>query len=224
MSKADILIVEDESIVASEIEIYLAGEGYHIVDVCSSADEAYDAAIGNHVDLILMDIALIESSGIEASRRIKEVKDVPIIFLTAFMDEETIDRAIEVHPVAYLTKPFSYLELTTAIKIGLKQTQEADALPDGAIKIDQEFTFSPLSSELIHCHEPIRLTKKEKVLLQLFLDKPNQLISNELIEYTVWEDKVVNDNARRVLISRLRSKLKHKFIKAFSMEGYIFKG
>jgi len=222
--KADILIVEDESIVAMEIEEYLTDRGHRVIDICSSADEAYTMAVDNDIDLILMDIALIESSGIDASRRIREVKeDIPIIFLTAFMDEEMIDRAIEINPVAYITKPFNFQELMIAIKIALKQNNKSYNISQDTVKIDNEFSFNLIRSELIFCGEAIRLTKKEKTLLQLFLDKSNQIISNELIEYTVWGDTIVNDNARRILISRLRAKLKHKFIQAFSLEGYIFR-
>ena len=224
MSRAKILIVEDESIVAMEIEELLE-EDYEIVAICSNADEAYSVAISREIDLILMDISLENGScGIEASRRVKEIKiDMPIIFLTAFMDDETIDRAIEVNPVAYITKPFHHIELFTAIKIALRQRKESYNFPKGAIKIDSEFSFNTNRSELLYCEEPIHLTKKERDLLQLFLDKPNQLISNELIEHIVWQDKFVNDNARRVLMSRLRAKLKHKFIETYSMEGYIFR-
>jgi len=214
MMCANILIVEDESIVAMEIEEYLLNEGYSIVAVCSNAKDAYETAINNQVDLILMDISLMDSSnGIEAGKQIKKVKEnIPIIFLTSFMDEYTIDKAIEIDPVAYLSKPFNQQELLASIKIALRHRGVSKDVEHTTIKIDDEFSFYVMNSELICNGELVRLNKKERTLLQLFIERANQLISNESIEYTVWPDTVSNDNARRILINRLRKKLKHKFI------------
>jgi len=77
--------------------------------------------------------------------------------------------------------------------------------------------------ELICCGEIVSLTKKERILLKLFLDNPNRLISNITMEYEIWGDEPVNNNRRRTLVSRLRAKLKHKFIETRSLEGYIFR-
>jgi len=226
--KKNILIVEDETIVAMEIESYLRSLNYNIIATCSTADCAYEEAICNDVDLVLMDIFLIDSNGIEATSRIKKVKpDLPVIFLSAYMDEDTITKAIEVDPQAYLMKPFNHSELAVAIKIGLKHHEhsykEENHILEGNIRLNSEFSFNTQSSQLIFCGEPISLTKKERTLLQLFLKHPNRLISIENIEYELWPDKPTNDSRRRSLISRLRAKLKHQFIETYSSEGYSFK-
>ncbi len=217
-----ILIVEDESIVAMEIESYLLSLNYIIVAICSTADEAYKKAISNDIDLVLMDIYLIESDGIEATIRIKKIKpNLPIIFLSAYMDEETIDRAIQVNPEAYLTKPFNRKDLAVSIKIALKSKESL--MMTGNILLDNEFSFDTKSSELICCGEDVSLTKKERALLILFLKQKNHLITIENIEYELWPNKPNNNSRRRSLISRLRAKLKHKFIETHASEGYIFK-
>jgi len=225
--KKNILIVEDETIVAMEIESYLRSLNYNVIATCSTADCAYQEAICNDVDLVLMDIFLIDSNGIEATSRIKKVKpDLPIIFLSAFMDEDTITKAIEVNPQAYLMKPFNHAELEVAIKIGLKHnevSQKDETKREGNIYLNSEFSFNTQSSQLIFCGETVNLTKKERTLLQLFLKNPNALVSIESIEYELWPDKPTNDGRRRSLISRLRAKLKHQFIETYSSEGYTFK-
>ena len=224
--KPNILIVEDETIVAMEIESYLISLNYNIVALCSTADEACKEAIENHVDLVLMDIYLIESNGIEATARIKKVKPhLPIIFLSAYMDEETITQAIAVDPQAYLMKPFKRKELSVAIRIALKSKQNIlnDNRVRGDIHLDNEFSFNTQSLELICCEEVVSLTKKERILLQLFLKHKNSLLSISVMEYTLWPDKPSNDSRRRSLISRLRAKLKHRFIDTHASEGYIFK-
>ena len=218
----NILIVEDESIVAMEIESYLLSLNYNITAICSTADEAYKKAISNDIDLVLMDIYLIESDGIEATIRIKKIKpNLPIIFLSAYMDEETIDRAIEVNPEAYLTKPFNRKDLAVSIKIALKNKESL--MMTGDIILDNEFSFDTKSLELICCGENVSLTKKERTLLLLFLKQKNHLITIEKIEYELWPNKPSNDSRRRSLISRLRAKLKHKFIETHASEGYVFR-
>ena len=220
---ANILIVEDETIVSMEIESYLSTLGYNIVAICSTADEAYDNAIQHEVDLILMDIYLINSNGIDAAMRIKEKKNIPIIFLTAYIDEETIDRAIAVDPVAYLQKPFNRQELFAAIKIGLRQLNFNIDTFVGDIVLDNEFSFDSNASQLICSSEIVHLSKKERALLELFLKHKNTFISFMTIEYEIWPDKPSNSSRRRTLISRLRTKLKHRFIETYNSEGYIFK-
>ena len=227
MKTPNILIVEDESIVAMEIESYLLSLDYNIVGICSTAENAYQKSIQNDVDLVLMDIYLDNSNGIEATKKIKQAKpNLPIIFLSAYMDEETISQAIKVNPQAYLMKPFNRKELAVAIKIALNHHQ--NHLPhknrvEGDIYLDNEFSFESQSSQLICCGEIVGLTKKERTLLKLFLEKPNSLISITTVEYELWPDKPSNNSRRRSLISRLRAKLKHRFIETYSSEGYIFK-
>jgi DNA-binding response OmpR family regulator len=217
-----ILIVEDESIVAMEIESYLLSLNYTVVAICSTADEAYTQAISHDIDLVLMDIYLIESDGIEATTRIKAIKpNLPVIFLSAYMDEETIDRAIAVNPKAYLTKPFNRKDLAVSIRIALKNKESK--MMTGDTLLDNEFSFDTKSLELICCGENVSLTKKERTLLILFLTHKNHLLSIENIEYELWPNKPSNNSRRRSLISRLRAKLKHKFIETHASEGYIFK-
>ncbi len=220
---ANILIVEDESIVAMEIESYLKKIGYQVIAICTNADDAYNTAISFEVDLVLMDIYLVDSNGIEASKRIKAKKDIPIIFLTAYMDEETIEKAVAINPVSYLTKPFNRKELYAAIKIGLNQTNNKVLTLVGDIPLDDEFSFDSKSTQLICCGKIINLSKKEKELLILFLKNKNILITAMIMECEIWPDKQSSDSTRRTLVSRLRAKLKYKFIETHFAEGYIFK-
>ena len=222
MSK-NILIVDDETIIAIEIESYLSSLGYNIIAICSTADDAYEKAMSNDLDLILMDIYLIKSNGIDAALKIKKEKNIPILFLTAHMDEETIEKAIAVNPVAYLTKPFNRQELFAAIKITLSHCCSSENSLVGDIPLDHEFSFDTKSSQLICCSQEVHLSKKERQLLELFLKHKNSLLSFLTMEYELWADKPSNDSRRRTLISRLRAKLKHRFIETYSSEGYIFR-
>ena len=120
MNKARILIVEDEAVVAENLEKVITDCGYEVVGRAASADDAVNAAIELKPDLILMDIVLLgEKTGIDASYEIKEKIDIPIIFLTAYSNLELIDRAKGVEPYAYIVKPFQDRQVFASIEMAL---------------------------------------------------------------------------------------------------------
>lgn len=119
-----IVVVEDESIVAMDIERSLRRLGYEVPMVVDSGEEAISVAGKFLPDLILMDIQLKgEMNGIEAANEIRKLYNIPIIFLTAFADERTLQKAKEAEPYGYLLKPFQEIELHTAIEVILKKHQ-----------------------------------------------------------------------------------------------------
>lgn len=120
MDSAKILIVEDEGITALEIQNKVEEWGYEVVGVVSTGEEAVKKAVENRPDLILMDIVLKEKlNGIEAAKIIKRVNDIPIIYLTAYGDEETLQNAKFTIPQAYILKPFEENELKFAVEMAL---------------------------------------------------------------------------------------------------------
>jgi PAS domain S-box-containing protein len=115
-----ILIVEDEMIISMEIKQKLRGMGYEVVGQAITGESAILKAGETNPDLVLMDIRLKgEMDGITAAKRIIELYDLPIIFLTAHSDKATLERAIAVSPSGYLLKPFKERELMTNIEMSL---------------------------------------------------------------------------------------------------------
>lgn len=120
MSRIEVLIVEDERLVARDIQGMLGVLGYAVADVVSTGEDAVRAATEKKPDIILMDIVLKGAiDGITAVERIHESMDVPIVFLTAYADETTLERAKRTEPYGYLLKPFEQQELRTAIELAL---------------------------------------------------------------------------------------------------------
>ncbi len=120
MKKNRLLIVEDESIIAMELEFRLMDVGYDIVDIIPSGERAIEAAQTLQPELILMDIHLEgEMDGIVAAEEIQQRMDIPIIFLTAHTDDNTLERAKTRTPYGYLVKPFQEKELDIAIQMAL---------------------------------------------------------------------------------------------------------
>ena len=117
-----ILIVEDESIVAWDIQETLENLGYQVLSRVSSGEEAIQLSETNHPDLVLMDIRLDgEMNGIQAAQEIYTHLGIPIIYLTAHADEQTLGEATTTNPFGYLVKPFRSQELHTTIQVALRR-------------------------------------------------------------------------------------------------------
>ncbi|MDZ7958599.1 MAG: response regulator [Aulosira sp. DedQUE10] len=120
MTNANILVVEDEAIVAKDLRNRLTRFGYIVPAVASSGQEAINKALELYPDLVLMDIRLKgEMDGVEAAQEIHKHLDIPIIYLTAYADDDTLERAKVTEPFGYLLKPFKERELQTNIEIAL---------------------------------------------------------------------------------------------------------
>jgi nitrogen fixation negative regulator NifL len=132
VEKKRIIIVEDEFIVASDLENRLVSLGYDVVGRADTGDGAVETCASARPDLVLMDIRLKgEMDGIEAARIIRERFGAPVVFVTAFADESTLERAKEAEPYGYILKPFENRELRTIIEIALykrKSEQEIQRL------------------------------------------------------------------------------------------------
>jgi signal transduction histidine kinase len=122
-----ILIVEDERIVAGDIRSRLRRLGYSVVDMVSTGEEAIQRADALHPDLVLMDIRLEgPMDGIQAADAIRSRLDIPVIYLSAFADKQTVERAKVTEPFGYLIKPFEDSELHSTIEVALyKRKTEA---------------------------------------------------------------------------------------------------
>ena len=152
MAKARILVVEDSRIIALELKDRLKNLGYTLEAVVSSGEEAVEEATRIRPDLVLMDIKLKgEMDGVEATTAIRADLDIPVVYLTAYADEDTLRRAKITEPYGYILKPFEERELHTAIEMALykhkaeKRLRESErwlattltSIGDGVIATDE---------------------------------------------------------------------------------------
>ncbi|MFP3974852.1 MAG: response regulator [Chloroflexota bacterium] len=120
MAERRILVVEDESVIASEIQGTLRELGYTVVAVVDSGEEAVEKAGEHHPDLVVMDILLKgEMDGIQAAEQIRSQHNIPVVYLTAYTDENTMQRAKISEPYGYIVKPFEDRELHSSIEMAL---------------------------------------------------------------------------------------------------------
>jgi signal transduction histidine kinase len=121
-SRTRILVVEDEQIVACDIAEMLVGLGYLVIDIVATGEAAVETTRTHHPDAILMDIRLAGAmDGIEAAARIRAEQNLPVIYLTAHTDDDTLRRAQATEPLGYLLKPFRETELCCAIAIAIRR-------------------------------------------------------------------------------------------------------
>lgn len=138
MLKTNILIVEDESIVAKDIQHSLIKLGYSVVGIASSADKALEILRTEQPGIVLMDIMLKgELNGIQTAEIIRKQYAIPVIFLTAYADESTLAKAKISEPYGYIIKPYKEIDLQTSIEMATyKHQKEQEVLRE------RDFLFS----------------------------------------------------------------------------------
>ena len=125
----NILIVDDEAYISTQLKERLTSMGYNVVGVASSGETAIDMAGSLHPDLVLMDIVMPgKLDGIAAAQIIKEKLDIPVIFLSAYTDDKFIERAKNVEPLGYIVKPFQEGEIKATIEVAVYKKEMEKAL------------------------------------------------------------------------------------------------
>lgn len=154
----NILVVEDESIVRKDIERSLMKLGYNVVANADNGERALELAREKKPDLALMDIQIKgDMTGIETAEAIKQEMDIPVIYLTAFADENTLAKAKITEPHGYILKPFKEIDLHTAIELAIhKHGREKDVKVEVELlrsltnfKSSAEYLFVKHNSKLV---------------------------------------------------------------------------
>ena len=217
MNNLNILIIEDESLVAMSLSSSIEALGYNVVEYATNSHMAKKFLEAYDVNLILMDINLGESiNGIELYESLHTT--IPLIYLTAYKDENTMSKAIKTNPIGYLVKPHKDDELRAMLKLALYRLQNRDTAQQEEtrkfVDIGKGYLFDIEENKLLYKNKPIKLTIKETNLLKLLIDAKCKIVKFTTIEEKIWEGERVNNTSLRTLLYRLRSKLKHKLIES----------
>lgn len=218
-----ILIVEDEIIVALDIQNAVESFGYTVTDIATDDNEVFQSIEQNQPDIVLMDINLENSrkNGIDLASYIKEHYLLPVIYLTAFCDDDTINKAVATNPVGFLTKPFKREELKSAILLALYKMDQSVIKGNkiNCTDIGSNYCYDRQNRVLYYKNNPLPLTPKELKLFELLFNKRGEVVPFEAIEFTIWEDNTVSSSTLRTLIYRLRAKLDYKHIETITQRG-----
>nr|WP_319373868.1 response regulator [uncultured Methanobacterium sp.] len=149
---AKILVVEDERILALSLKKKLEKLGYTVTGTVSTGEDAIENAKNNEPDLVLMDIVLKgEIDGIETAAIINDLQDVPIVYLTAYADDEIIKRAVDTCPYGYIMKPYKDREIKANIEMALHKHKV-----DKTRFMDFEDVYTDVTNYIQENDEPIK--------------------------------------------------------------------
>lgn len=202
---ATVLLVDDDPDILLSLGIHLRADGYRVVRA-TGGREALAAARQETPAIAIVDLMMPEMDGLETSRRLKRIADIPIVILTAIDAEETKVQAIERYADDYVTKPFSYAELAARVGRILKRAWPAGP-PGGAVVVDDALTVDLVARTVQVRGEERRLSPTEARLLQVLFINAGRTLPNELILDRVWPDAEGEMSYLWEYIRRLREKL-----------------
>ena len=201
-----ILVVDDEALLVKGIRFNLKSDGYDVI-TGSNGQEAVELTKSENPDLVVLDVMMPVMDGLTACSRIREFSDVPIILLTAKVDDMDKLMGFEHGADDYLTKPFNILELKARIRALLRRSgagekQETNRLTGGNITLDLDARNAYKGSELVV------LTAKEFDVIEFLMRNANRVYSREALLDTIWAYEYRSDiRTVDVHIRRLREKL-----------------
>ena len=201
-----ILVVDDEALLVKGIRFNLKSDGYDVI-TGSNGQEAVELTKSENPDLVVLDVMIPVMDGLTACSRIREFSDVPIILLTAKVDDMDKLMGFDHGADDYLTKPFNILELKARIRALLRRSgagekQETNRLTGGNITLDLDARNAYKGSELVV------LTAKEFDVIEFLMRNANRVYSREALLDTIWAYEYRSDiRTVDVHIRRLREKL-----------------
>ena len=231
MDKGTILIVDDEKEIRDLVDIYLKSDGYNTIKACDGI-EAINILEENEIDLIILDVMMPNLNGIEACLKIREMKEMPIIMLSA--KSEDIDKILGLNMGAddYLTKPFNPLELVARVKSQLRRfykfgkKENASTGDDKNVIQIEDLIINLETHEVLLGENILKLTPTEFDILSLLAQSRGKVFSIENIYESVWNQEfMTSDNTVMVHIRKIREKIEEnprnpRFIKTVWGVGY----
>jgi DNA-binding response OmpR family regulator len=202
-----ILVVDDEKPLVKGIKFNLENEGYQ-VDTGENGDEAVAAAKASEYDLIILDIMMPKTSGLEACMKIREFSTVPIILLTAASEDTDKIMGFEYGADDYITKPFNILELKARIRALLRRSAITSPDTSENVLAAGSVTIIPSERRAVKDGEHVELTAREFDLIELLAKNPGRVYSRDNLLNILWgRDYLGDERTVDVHIRRLREKL-----------------
>lgn len=220
----ELFLLEDDDAIGIGLTYSLENEGY-TVTLAKNVKDALKIIAEESFALYILDLTLPDGSGYDVCKKIKEIGDLPVIFLTAFDDEVNVVMGFDMGADDYISKPFRVKELLVRIKSVLRRYNRES--PDGIVKI-KNLLINTNEAKVYKNNAEIILTAMEYRLLLILLNNRGSVLSrNQLLE-NIWDigGDFVEDNTLTVYIKRLRDKIeddptKPVFIKTVRGLGYV---
>jgi two-component system, OmpR family, alkaline phosphatase synthesis response regulator PhoP len=224
VTKSTILIVDDERDILDLIEYNLKKEGFLVV-TAEDGEEGIERARQVKPDLVLLDIMMPKMDGLEVidmMRQDANLKDIPVIFLTARSDEKTEVKGLDRGADDFLTKPISTTKLVSRIKAVLRRYSEDEA--DEQVITRHDLTIDRDRFIVIRNGVEHNLPKKEFELLYFLASRKGKVLDRQTLLNEVWGNNIyVIDRTIDVHIRKIREKLGDNYIETVKGVGYRFK-
>lgn len=220
----NIFLLEDDDAIGLGLSYSLSNEGY-TVRLAKSVREAMEAVEKEAFSLYILDLTLPDGNGYDVCRKIKDIGDLPVIFLTAYDDEVNVVMGFDLGADDYITKPFRVKELLVRVRSVLRRYNKESA--DGIVKI-KELTINTNEAKVYKNNTEIILTAMEYRLLLILLNNRGKVLSRTQLLENIWDvaGDFVEDNTLTVYIKRLRDKIeedpaKPEYVKTIRGLGYV---
>lgn len=203
-----ILIVEDEALIADAVAYGLEREAFE-VEIASDASAALAKAAETHWDMVVLDLALPDRSGLEVCRELRAASSVPIMILTARDTESDRVLGLETGADDYLAKPFSMPELVARVRALLRRRELDRADATAIVRRVGDLTIDLGRRQVLVGGVPIHLTNAEFNLLALLSENQDHVVSRRDIVSRLWSSDYVGDTRIcDTYVARLRKKIK----------------
>ena len=223
----NILICDDQPDIVSALKIYLAPEGYRLLEAFNGA-QALEIVKREEIHLILLDVMMPVMDGITAAVKIRETSNVPIIFLTAKSETEDMVLGLNVGGDDYITKPFVPVELLARVRSQLRRYATLGSRPEldsGEISVGDILLDDRTKTVSVE-GEPVSLTPTEYSILRLLMENPGKVFSTKALYEAVWQETALgSEGAVAVHIRHLREKIEinpsePRYLKVVWGQGY----
>jgi PAS domain S-box-containing protein len=204
-----ILIAEDEVIVARDLSTRLKNLGYVPLDPVYRGDDAIRVALDRRPDLVVMDIGLRgDIDGIDAARQIRAEADIPVIFITAFSDQETLQRAKGSEPFGYILKPIDEREIRTTVEMAIYKHATDHRLRESEERFRSAFEYAPIGMALVDADGVF--SQVNKAFADFLGYERTELVGLDLAAITVSPDVFISRSAFQRLLTGQTGTLRYE--------------
>lgn len=208
MGKTKILVVEDDPNINKLITDYMTAHNYDVIPFGDGPEALDHIQMRGLPHIALIDLTLPTMHGFELSNRLKAMADVPIIFITATNDTDTVVQGLKKYAEDFIVKPFELRELEARIQVVLGRMPSLDYASEPIIRIDDNLSIDFAHNRIVVNSKAYSLTPTESILLHVLLRNASRVVENRLLIARVWPDeKDIFEDTLRVHMHRLRRKL-----------------
>ena len=225
-----IMIVEDEAITQRYLKEILQEKGVQQISDCfdNAEDAMKNVESETYLQLILMDINIKGNiDGIQLARMILDKYILPIVFISAYSDDETLEEVLELSPYGFITKPFSSKEVEVTLQIAYKRfliheagTSDKNMYENEVLILNEEYSFDLKKKLLYFQDEAVKLNSNQNKFIEILAQQVNEAVPLDVLISNIWGRDIISDSALRTLVYTIRKSAPKIPLHSYSKQGY----